>query len=83
MIYSSNILRSGGAARGRREGEVAVPGTFSKDVGLLMTIADLSVILAKVNVDETDVVRLAYERRLGEPVTRSMHSRTRRSSLAG
>jgi len=41
------------------EGEVAVPGTFSKDVGLLMTIADLSVILAKVQVDETDVVRLA------------------------
>ena len=40
------------------EGEVAVPGTYSKDVGLLMTIADLSVILAKVQVDETDVVRL-------------------------
>jgi HlyD family secretion protein len=41
------------------EGEVAVPGTFSRDVGLLMTIADLSVILAKVQVDETDVIRLA------------------------
>jgi HlyD family secretion protein len=41
------------------EGEVAVPGTFSRDVGLLMTIADLSVILAKVQVDETDVVRLS------------------------
>lgn len=41
------------------EGEVAVPGTFSRDVGLLATIADLSVILAKVQVDETDVVRLA------------------------
>jgi HlyD family secretion protein len=41
------------------EGEVAVPGTFSKDVGLLMSIADLSVILAKVQVDETDVVRLS------------------------
>lgn len=41
------------------EGEVAVPGTFSRDVGLLMTIADMSVILAKVQVDETDVVRLA------------------------
>ena len=40
------------------EGEVAVPGTFSRDVGLLMTVADLSVILAKVQVDETDVVRL-------------------------
>jgi len=40
------------------EGEVAVPGTFSKDVGLLLTISDLSVIQVKVNVDETDVVRL-------------------------
>ena len=41
------------------EGEVAVPGTFSRENGLLMTIADLSVILAKVQVDETDVVRVA------------------------
>jgi HlyD family secretion protein len=41
------------------EGEVAVPGTFSRETGLLMTVADLSVILAKVQVDETDVVRLA------------------------
>lgn len=40
------------------EGEVAVPGTFSRETGLLMTVADLSVILAKVFVDETDVVRL-------------------------
>ncbi|MCL4865159.1 MAG: efflux RND transporter periplasmic adaptor subunit, partial [Gemmatimonadales bacterium] len=40
------------------EGEVAVPGTFSRETGLLMTIADLSVILAKVKVDETDVVRI-------------------------
>jgi HlyD family secretion protein len=40
------------------EGEVAVPGTFSKETALLMTIADLSVVLAKVKVDETDVVRL-------------------------
>lgn len=40
------------------EGEVAVPGTFSRETGLLMTIADLSVILAKVQVDETEVVRL-------------------------
>jgi HlyD family secretion protein len=30
------------------EGEVAVPGTFSRETGLLLTIADLSVILAKV-----------------------------------
>ncbi len=43
------------------EGEVAVPGTFSKETGLLMTVADLSVILAKVQVDETDIVRISPE----------------------
>lgn len=40
------------------EGEVAVPGTFSRETGLLMTVADLSVIQVAVRVDETDVVRL-------------------------
>jgi HlyD family secretion protein len=40
------------------EGEVAVPGTFSRDVGLLLTVSDLSVIQVNVSVDETDVVRL-------------------------
>src|SRR5437660_11676209 len=40
------------------EGEVAVPSTFSKDNGLLLTVSDLSVIQAKVKVDETDVVRV-------------------------
>jgi HlyD family secretion protein len=45
---------------GVEEGEVAVPGTFSRETGLLLTIADLSVILAKVQVDETDVVRLSH-----------------------
>jgi HlyD family secretion protein len=40
------------------EGEVAVPGTFSRETGLLMTISDLSVIQVNVKVDETDVVRL-------------------------
>src|SRR6059036_3142310 len=40
------------------EGEVAVPSTFSKDIGLLLTVSDLSVIQAEVKVDETDVVRL-------------------------
>lgn len=40
------------------EGEVAVPGTFSRETGLLMTISDLSVIQVQVNVDETDVVRI-------------------------
>jgi HlyD family secretion protein len=39
-------------------GEVAVPSTFSSAEGLLVTFADLSVILATVQVDETDVVRL-------------------------
>ncbi len=50
------------------EGEVAVPGTFSRDVGMLMRIADLSVIQALVKVDETDVVRLA----LGDSVSVSI-----------
>ncbi|MFI5279020.1 MAG: efflux RND transporter periplasmic adaptor subunit [Gemmatimonadales bacterium] len=40
------------------EGEVAVPGTFSRETGLLMTISDLSVIQVQVKVDETDVVRI-------------------------
>jgi HlyD family secretion protein len=40
------------------EGEVAVPSTFSRETGLLMTVSDLSVIQVKVRVDETDVVRL-------------------------
>jgi HlyD family secretion protein len=40
------------------EGEVAVPGTFSRETGLLLTISDLSVMQTKVQVDETDVVRL-------------------------
>jgi HlyD family secretion protein len=40
------------------EGEVAVPGTFSKETGLLLTVSDLSVVQAVVKVDETDVVRL-------------------------
>src|SRR2546421_9566981 len=40
------------------EGEVAVPGTFSRETDLLLTISDLSVIQVKVQVDETDVVRL-------------------------
>ena len=42
-------------------GEVAVPGTFSRDAALLLTIADMSTILAEVQVDETDVVRLAVD----------------------
>lgn len=40
-------------------GEVAVPGTFSRETALLLTISDLSVIQAVVEVDETDVVRIS------------------------
>jgi HlyD family secretion protein len=40
-------------------GEVAVPGTFSRETGLLLTVSDMSVIQVNVQVDETDVVRLA------------------------
>jgi len=40
------------------QGEVAVPGTFSRETGLLMTVSDLSVVQVSVRVDETDVVRL-------------------------
>jgi HlyD family secretion protein len=39
-------------------GEVAVPGTFSRQTGLLMTVSDMSVIEAWVQVDETDVIRV-------------------------
>jgi HlyD family secretion protein len=49
-------------------GEVAVPGTFSRETGLLMTISDLSVIQVNVQVDETDVVRL----KLGDSVSVSI-----------
>src|SRR5256885_2178257 len=52
---TQNALPRGGSGE---RGEVAVPSTFSKDIGLLMTISDLSVIQAKVKVDETDVVRV-------------------------
>jgi HlyD family secretion protein len=61
-LLSKTVLRSpidGEVTRvAVEEGEVAVPGTFSRETGLLMTVSDLSVILVKVQVDETDVVRL-------------------------
>lgn len=41
------------------QGETAVPGTFSKDQALLLTISDMSMLETKVKVDETDVSRLA------------------------
>src|SRR2546422_9548204 len=46
------------------EGEGAAPGTFSKDVGLLLTVSDLSGIQGKVSVAETDGGR----RHLGDSV---------------
>ena len=41
------------------QGETAVPGTFSKDQALLLTISDMTMLETKVKVDETDVARLA------------------------
>ncbi|HLB08670.1 MAG TPA: efflux RND transporter periplasmic adaptor subunit [Gemmatimonadaceae bacterium] len=41
-----------------QQGETAVPGTFSKDQALLLTISDMPVLETKVKVDETDVARL-------------------------
>lgn len=40
-------------------GETATPGTFSKDIGTLMTISDMSTLETKVKVDETDVSHIA------------------------
>ncbi len=39
-------------------GETAVPGTFNKDLGTLLTISDMAVLETKVKVDETDVARI-------------------------
>ena len=59
---AKTVLRSPMAGQVTRlvveKGEVAVPGTFSRETGLLMTVSDLSVIQVNVRVDETDVVRL-------------------------
>ncbi len=38
-----------------QEGETATPGTYSKDIGTLLTISDMSTLETKVKVDETDV----------------------------
>ena len=40
------------------EGEVAVPGTFNKELGTLLTISDMNVLETKIKVDETDVARV-------------------------
>jgi HlyD family secretion protein len=61
-LLAKTVLRAPMAGEVTRlaveEGEVAVPGTFSRETGLLMTISDLSIIQVAVRVDETDVVRL-------------------------
>jgi HlyD family secretion protein len=44
--------------RAVQQGETAVPGTFSKDQALLLTISDMSSLETKVKVDETDVARI-------------------------
>ena len=60
---AKTVLRSPMAGQVTRvaveEGEVAVPGTFSRETGLLLTVSDLSIIQVNVQVDETDVVRLS------------------------
>ncbi len=77
------------------EGEVAVPGTFSRETGLLMTVADMSVIQVNVQVDETDVVRLGLgdsteitidafpDRTFSGRVSKIAHSAVRQMAQAG
>lgn len=76
-------------------GEVAVPGTFSRETGLLMTVSDMSVIQVAVQVDETDVVRLALgdsaevtidafpDTTFAGRVTKISQSATRTASIGG
>ncbi len=47
------------------EGEVVVSGTMNNAASVIGTIADLSEILAEVDVDETEIVRV----RVGQPAT--------------
>jgi HlyD family secretion protein len=42
-------------------GERAVPGTLNNPMATIMIIADLSVIEAEIEVDETDIVRVALD----------------------
>jgi HlyD family secretion protein len=62
-LLSKTTLRAPMTGRVTRlaveEGEVALASTFSRETGLLLTIADLSLIQIDVRVDETDVVRLS------------------------
>jgi HlyD family secretion protein len=47
------------------EGEVVIPGTMNNPASVIGTIADLSEILARVDVDETEIVNIA----VGQPAT--------------
>jgi HlyD family secretion protein len=47
------------------EGEVVIPGTMNNPASVIATIADLSEILAKVDVDETEIVNV----KVGQPAT--------------
>jgi HlyD family secretion protein len=47
------------------EGEVVIPGTMNNPASVIGTIADLSEILAKVDVDETEIVNV----HVGQPAT--------------
>jgi HlyD family secretion protein len=47
------------------EGEVVIPGTMNNSASVIGTIADLSEILAKVDVDETEIVSV----RIGQPAS--------------
>jgi HlyD family secretion protein len=47
------------------EGEVVIPGTMNNPASVIAVIADLSEILAKVDVDETEIVNV----RAGQPAT--------------
>ncbi|HEX3527187.1 MAG TPA: efflux RND transporter periplasmic adaptor subunit [Thermoanaerobaculia bacterium] len=47
------------------EGEVVIPGTMNNPASVIATIADLSEILAKVDVDETEIVNV----KIGQPAT--------------
>src|SRR5260370_18097976 len=58
----------------KEEGEVAVPGTFSQEVGLLMTGSDLSVIQVKVQGERKDRVALHLGRSLEVSVDAFPHT---------
>ena len=62
--------------RNIEEGEMVVIGTMNNAGTVLLTIADMSVIEAEVDVDETDIPRSRWAR---SPRSRSTRFPTRRS----